>query len=54
MFNVSNHTHFVYSASNAPLNTWSATSGSYGNLAVDGNATPNLNRSVQLAARIEF
>ena len=54
MFNVSNHTHFVYSASNAPLNTWSATSTSYGNLAVDGNATPNLNRSVQLAARIEF
>ena len=54
MFNVTNHTHFVYSALNAPLNTWSATSTSYGTLSVDANATANLNRSVQLAARIEF
>ena len=58
MFNVTNHTHFVYSALNAPLNTWGApgttTGNSYGTLAVDGNAVPNLNRSVQLAARIEF
>ena len=54
MFNVTNHTHFVYSALNAPLNTWTPTSTSYGTLSVDANATANLNRSVQLAARIEF
>ena len=52
MFNVTNHTHFVYSALNAALNTWSATSTSYGTLSVDSNSATN--RAVQLAARIEF
>ena len=52
MYNVSNHTHFVYSALNAPLNTFGTAT--YGTLSVDGNSTANLNRSVQLAARIEF
>lgn len=52
MFNVTNHTRFVYSVSNAPLATWSAGSTSYGNLTVDTNAATN--RAVQLAARIEF
>jgi hypothetical protein len=52
MFNVTNHTHFVYSASNAPLTSWSPTSTSYGQLSVDSNAPTQ--RAVQLAARIEF
>ncbi len=52
MFNVTNHTHFVYSALNAPINSWSPTSTSYGLLSVDSNAATN--RAIQLAARIEF
>ena len=65
MFNVTNHTHFVYSASSAPISSWNgptlaqigtagapAYSTSYGQLSVDGNAPTN--RAVQLAARIEF
>jgi len=52
MFNVTNHTHFVYSALNAPLTSWSPTSTSYGLLSVDSSAPTN--RAVQLAARIEF
>jgi hypothetical protein len=65
MFNVTNHTHFVYSASNAPLTSWAgptlatlgqtgatAFSTSYGQLGVDASAPTN--RAVQLAARFEF
>jgi hypothetical protein len=65
MFNVTNHTHFVYSALNAPLSSWTgptlaqlgtsgapAYSSSYGQLSVDSSAPTN--RAVQLAARIEF
>ncbi len=65
MFNVTNHTHFVYSALNTPLSSWTgptlaqlgtsgapAFSSSYGQLSVDSGAPTN--RAVQLAARIEF
>jgi hypothetical protein len=65
MFNVTNHTHFVYSSGNAPLSNWSgptlaqlgqsnapAYSSSYGVLSVDGNSA--INRAVQLALRVEF
>ncbi|ADW70432.1 TonB-dependent receptor [Granulicella tundricola] len=50
MFNVTNHTHFVYSALNAPLTSFGTSS--YGTLTVDTNSPTN--RAVQLAARIEF
>jgi hypothetical protein len=49
-FNVTNHTHFVYSQSGVPLNTWGTST--YGTLVVDSNAPTN--RALQLAARIEF
>ena len=49
-FNVTNHTHFVYSQSNAVLNTWGTSS--YGTMVVDANS--QINRALQLAARIEF
>jgi len=49
-FNVTNHTHFVYSQSNAAINTWGTSS--YGTLVVDSNAPTN--RALQLAARLEF
>lgn len=54
-FNVTNHTHFVYSQSNAVLSNWQAsgtTGSSYGQMVVDSNAPTN--RALQLAARIEF
>jgi hypothetical protein len=54
-FNVTNHTHFVYSQSNAALATWqpaTSTTSSYGQMVVDTNAPTN--RALQLAARIEF
>ena len=54
-FNVTNHTHFVYSQSNAVLNTWqpaSSATSTYGTMVVDTNAPTN--RALQLAARIEF
>jgi hypothetical protein len=49
-FNVTNHTHFVYSQASAPLNTWGTSS--YGTLVVDSNSATQ--RALQLAARIEF
>jgi len=49
-FNVTNHTHFVYSQSSAAINTWGTST--YGTLVVDSNAPTN--RALQLAARIEF
>ena len=49
-FNVTNHTHFVYSQSNSVLNTWGTNS--YGTMVVDSGAA--INRALQLAARIEF
>jgi len=51
-FNITNHTHFVYSSSNSPITTWSPTSTSYGTMTVDTGAQTN--RAVQLAARILF
>ncbi len=51
-FNVTNHTRFVYSLSNAVINSWTATSTSYGTMQVDTNAQQS--RAIQLAARIEF
>jgi hypothetical protein len=65
MFNVTNHTHFVYSSGNALLTNWAGPtlaqvgqpnapgfSSSYGVLSVDGNSA--INRAVQLALRLEF
>jgi hypothetical protein len=49
-FNVTNHTHFVYSQSNALINSYGTAS--YGTMVVDTNAPTN--RALQLAARIEF
>lgn len=49
-FNVTNHTHFVFSQSNAVINTFGTSS--YGTMVVDSTAP--LNRALQLAARIEF
>ncbi|QEE28335.1 hypothetical protein FTW19_10195 [Terriglobus albidus] len=49
-FNVTNHTRFVYSQSNAVLNTFG--SSSYGTMVVDTSSP--INRALQLAARIEF
>jgi hypothetical protein len=49
-FNVTNHTHFVYSQSSAAINTWGTST--YGTMVVDSNAPTN--RALQLAARIEF
>ena len=49
-FNVTNHTHFVFSQSNAVLNTFGTSS--YGTMAVDSGVATN--RALQLAARIEF
>jgi hypothetical protein len=49
-FNVTNHTHFVYSQSNAVINSFGTSS--YGTMAADTNSP--LNRALQLAARIEF
>jgi hypothetical protein len=49
-FNVTNHTHFVYSQAAAPLNSWGTNS--YGTLVVDSNSPTQ--RALQLAARIEF
>ncbi len=54
-FNVTNHTHFVFSQSNAALATWqpaTSTTSSYGQMVVD--TTGATNRALQLAARIEF
>jgi hypothetical protein len=51
-FNMTNHTHFVYSLSNAVLNQWTATSTSYGQMSPDTNVQTN--RAVQLAARLTF
>jgi len=51
-FNVTNHTRFVYSLSNAVINSWTATSTSYGTMQVDTNAQQS--RAFQLAGRIEF
>lgn len=48
-FNVTNHTHFVYSQSNAVLSNFGTSS--YGNLTVDSGQTP---RQIQLAGRLEF
>lgn len=49
-FNVTNHTHFVYSQSNAVINTFGTSS--YGTMVVDTSAPTN--RALQLAARFEF
>ena len=49
-FNVTNHTHFVYSQSNGVLNTWGTST--YGTKVVDTNAA--YQRALQLAARLEF
>lgn len=49
-FNVTNHTRFVYSQSNAVLNTFGTAS--YGTMVVDSSSATN--RALQLAARIEF
>lgn len=49
-FNVTNHTHFVYSQSSGPINTWGTST--YGTMVVDSNAPTN--RALQLAARFEF
>ncbi|MDE1163314.1 MAG: TonB-dependent receptor [Acidobacteriaceae bacterium] len=49
-FNVTNHTHFVYSASNAVQATIG--SSTYGTLQVDTNSA--YNRAAQLAARFDF
>ena len=52
-FNVTNHTHFVYSQSNAVLNNWTnSPTTAYGTMNVDSNS--QINRALQLAARIEF
>lgn len=49
-FNVTNHTHFVYSQSNAVISTFGTSS--YGTMVVDTSAPTN--RALQLAARFEF
>jgi hypothetical protein len=49
-FNVTNHTHFVYSQANAVINSFGTAS--YGTMSPDTNAPTN--RALQLAARIEF
>jgi hypothetical protein len=49
-FNVTNHTHFVYSQSNAVISSFGTSS--YGTMVVDSNAPTN--RALQLAARVEF
>jgi hypothetical protein len=49
-FNVTNHTHFVFSQSNAVVSTFGTSS--YGTMVVDSNAPTN--RALQLAGRIEF
>ena len=49
-FNVTNHTHFVYSQANAVISSFGTSS--YGTMSPDTNAPTN--RALQLAARIEF